>query len=208
MEIVGGRRFVEVPGERAHELPPLLLCSAPEPGRMDHAMEMASTLVEAEEMLPALPVIDPHVEQLLERRRVDLAIQLVQQYAGLVTHWRLGDSILDWIRQCEMTFELRPELRALLRPDVWPHAGRSSFVTLLHDKSVDMHGLDARKAVGTRLNFRQPPPLGCFSNNFLLLLKGSVAEAAYGAWEAMTPDPVSSLPPERFNFQVLDIDEQ
>jgi hypothetical protein len=206
MEIVGGRRFVEIPGDRTHELPPLLMTSKPEPGRLDHAMEMASVVVESEELIPSLPVDDPNMEQMLDMRRTDLAVQLVQQYAGLVAHWRLGDSVIEWIRQCEMTFEMRQDLRPLLRADVWPHAGRSSFVTLLRDKKVDTHGLSLERAVGTRLNFRQPPPLGCFSNNFLLLLKGSVADAAYDAWAAMSPEPVSSLPPERFQFDVLDLD--
>jgi hypothetical protein len=207
MEIVGGRKYVDVPGEKTHELPPLLMATAPEPGRMDHAMEMASRLVEAEEMIPTLPVLDPNLEQLLESRRLDLAVQLVEQYAGLVQHWRVGDSVLEWIRQCEATFELRQDLRPLLRADVWPHAGRTSFVTLLRDKKVDARGIDLERAVGTRLNFRQPPPLGCFSNNFLLLLKGNVAQAAYHAWASLSPSPEASLPPERFSFQVLDMDE-
>lgn len=207
MQIVGGRQFIEVPGDKTHELPPLLVTSSPEPGRLDHAMEMASSLVEAEELIPTLAVSDPNVEHLLDSRRMDLALQLVQQYSGLVVHWRLGDSILDWIRQCEQTFELRQDLRSLLKADIWPHAGRSSFVTLLGDKHVNTHGIDPARAVGTRLSYRQPPPLGCFSNNFLLLLQGHMARTAYDAWAAMSPDPVCALPPERFQFEIVDIDE-
>ena len=61
---------------------------------------------------------------------MDLAINLADQYLRFVTEWQWGDSILEWIRQCEITFGTRLELRNLLRPDVWPHAGRASFVIL------------------------------------------------------------------------------
>ena len=71
----------------------------------------------------------------LDRRKMDLAINLADQYLRFVTEWQWGDSILEWIRQCEITFGTRLELRNLLRPDVWPHAGRSSFVSLLEDKA-------------------------------------------------------------------------
>ena len=204
MEILGPKRFVEIPGGRQHELPPLLLRTAPEPARYEHAMEMAGALIDEEELipLPPAPVEDPAVELMLDRRRTDLALQLVEQYVNLIDAWRLGDSIIEWIRQCETTFEMRSELRPLLRPDVWPHAGRSSFVTLIKDKSVDTHGVEPETAVGLRLSFRQPPPLKCFSNQFLLLLKGTVAHTAYESWARLSPEPVSSLPPERFRFEV------
>lgn len=204
MEILGPKRFVEIPGDRQHELPPLLLRTAPEPSRYESAMEMAGDLVDEEELIPnsSLPVEDPALELMLERRRTDLALQILEHYVGLVDSWRLGDSILEWIRQCETTFELRGDLRPLLRPDVWPHAGRSSFVTLIKDKRVDTHGVEPETAVGLRLSFRQPPPLKCFSNQFLLLLKGTVAHTAYDSWARLSPDPVSALPPERFRFEV------
>ncbi len=126
----------------------------------------------------------------------------IAEYYGMISHWKLGDAILEWIRQCETTFERRQELRPLLRPDVWPHAGRSSFVTLLRDKAVDTRGLDPEKAVGTRLSFRQPPPLDICTDQFLFYLRSTLAEAAYRAWSSLTPEPVSSLPPERFVFEV------
>jgi hypothetical protein len=202
MEIFGDRRFVEIPGDRLHELPPLLLRAGAETGRLNRSLEMANSLIESEEIIPALPLETAEQESQYERRKMDLALQLVEQYLGLIEHWRLGDSILDWIRQCEMTFEMRPDLRALLRPDVWPHAGRSSFVTLLRDKAVDTQGIAPEGAVGLRLSFRQPPPLACFSNQFLFYLKSTVASTAYQTWAGMAPNPVSSLPPERFKFEV------
>ena len=204
MEILGERKFVEIPGDRLHELPPLLLRSAADPDRLEHVMQMAGSLIDDEEMIPALPhapAEDAQIELMLDRRRTDLALQLVEQYVGLIKHWRLGDSILDWIRQCETTFEMRSDLRPLLRPDVWPHAGRSSFVTLIRDKSVDTRGIAPERAVGLRLSFRQPPPLDCFSDQFLLYLKSTLA-AAYDTWAHLSPSPVSSLPPERFRFEV------
>jgi len=120
-----------------------------------------------------------------------------------VAHWRWGDSILEWIRQCEITFETEATLRNLLRPDLWPHAGRASFVTLLTDKSVPTHGVVLENAVGLRLTFRQPPPISCFSNQFLFYLNTSVAGSAYRTWAGLNSDRPALLPPERFHFQVL-----
>jgi hypothetical protein len=161
-------------------------------------------------MIPA-PAMATSMEGLAEyesefdRRKMDLAINMVDQYLHLVTQWQWGDSILEWIRQCEITFGTRLELRNLLRPDVWPHAGRSSFVTLLGDKAVSSAGIELDQAVGLRLTFRQPPPISCFSNQFLFYLNSSVASTAYRTWAHLSPNPVSSLPPERFSFEVIDM---
>ena len=203
MDILGDRRFVELPGTATHELPPLLVRTSPAPKRMDKVMDMAAGIIESEDMIPVTPLDDPRLEVEFDRRRMDLALNLVDQYMGLLSHWTWGDSILEWIRQCETTFDLRSDLRALLRADVWPHAGRTSFVHLLRDKAVETGGVTLERAVGLRLTFRQPPPIRCFSNQFLFYLNSSVATSAYSTWAAMSPDPVSSLPPERFTFQVV-----
>jgi len=205
VEIVGGRRFVEIAGGRTHELPPLLVHSLPALGGLESVVDLAGDIVESEDLVAAPPVENAALELEFQRRRMGLAVSLVEEYRNLLTHWTWGDSIAEWIRQCEITFVARPELRALLRPDVWPHAGRSSFVTLLEDKAAGKKGVDVARAVGLRLTFRQPPPIECFSNQFLLLLKQSVAASAYIAWAGMTPAPVSSLPPERFRFEVVDM---
>jgi hypothetical protein len=205
MDIVGDRKFVEVPGSKTHELPPLLVRSAPHK-RLDKVMDMATAIVESEELLQPAPMDDVAMDAELERRRMDLAVNLVDQYLGLLQHWCWGDSIVEWIRQCESTFGSRMELRNLMRAELWPHAGRSSFVTLLHDKAVDTaEGVELEKAVGLRLTFRQPPPIRCFSNQFLFYLNHSVASSAYSPWASMSPAPVSALPPERFTFQVVNM---
>jgi hypothetical protein len=204
MEIVGGRKYVEIAGNRTHELPPLLVRTSPGVRRLDKVVDMAGDIVVSDDMLASIPAEDAAAVDLdLERRRMDLAINLAEQYLGLLTHWKWGDSILEWIRQCEITFETRPELRSLLHPDLWPHAGRRSFVTLIEDKAVPTEGVDPEKAVGLRLTFRQPPPISCFSNQFLFLLKSSVALSAYQTWARMSPEPISALPPERFHFEVV-----
>jgi len=205
MDILGDRRFVEVPGSRTHELPPLLVHTAPSPKRLDRVMNMAADIIETEDMIPAAVADDPAVDQELDRRRMDLALNLVDQYVAFLSHWSWGDSILEWIRQCEMTFEMRSDLRPLLRADVWPHAGRTSFVHLLRDKAVDTGGVTLEKAVGMRLTFRQPPPIKCFSNQFLFYLNSTVGSTAYHTWAAMNLAPISSLPPERFTFQVVNM---
>jgi hypothetical protein len=166
-------------------------------------VNMANDLIDAEDMLlpPALEGLDAEAD----RRKMDLAINLADQYLGFVTTWQWGDSILEWIRQCEITFGAHLELRNLLRPDVWPHAGRSSFVVLLEDKAVPSDGVNVEKAVGLRLTFRQPPPISCFSNQFLFYLNSTVGSTAYQTWAHLSPAPISSLPPERFTFQVIDM---
>ena len=78
-------------------------------------------------------------------------------------------------------------------------------IDLLRDKEVDTGGVTLEKAVGMRLTFRQPPPIKCFSNQFLFYLNASVASTAYDTWAAMSPKPVSALPPERFTFQVVNM---
>ena len=204
--ILGDRKFVEIPGSKTHELPPLLVRTAPGVKRLDRVMEMASDLIEQEDMIPVSPEeADPALSREFERRRLDLALNLTEQYLGFVLHWRWGDDVLEWIRQCEITFGHRMELRNLLRSDIWPHAGRSSFVTLLEDKAVDTHGVGLEKAVGMRLTFRQPPPLKCFSNQFLFYLNNTVADSAYHTWAAMGADDPGALPPERFHFDVVNM---
>ncbi|MBL8229023.1 MAG: hypothetical protein JNL98_11120 [Bryobacterales bacterium] len=202
MNIIGDRSFVEIPGDKQHDLPPLLVHSSPQFKRLDKIVDMAASIVETEDMLPAQFAEDIVATQ---QRKMDLAIHLVEQYKRLVQHWQWGDDILEWIRQCEITFEARPDLRHLLRGDVWPHAGRSSFVRLLEDKSVPTEGVQVEKAVGLRLTFRQPPPIAFFSNQFLFYLKDSVGDSAYQTWASKQPDPVSALPPERFTVQVVNM---
>jgi len=205
MDIIGDRRFVEIPGEKQHELPPLLVHSTPQIRRLDRVVGMANHIIESEDMIPPDPLDEVVAEGDVDRRKMDLALNLVNQYRILINHWQWGDDILEWIRQCETTFDINRELRNVLRHDVWPHAGRSSFVTLLHDKAVDTNGVELQKAVGLRLTFRQPPPISCFSDQFLFYLNSSIASTAFQTWTHMAPDPVSSLPPERFSFQVYNM---
>jgi hypothetical protein len=201
MDIVGDRKFVEVPGGKTHELPPLLVSADRKMKRLDRVMQMAADMVDSEDIINDAVVTMPDLD--LSRRKMDLAINLVDQYLTLVTHWKWGDSILEWIRQCETTFETRLELRNLLHANVWPHAGRSSFVQLLADKAVDTDGVSLGEAVGLRLAFRQPPPISCCTNQFLFYLNSTVGSSAFQKWVHMTPAPISCLPPERFDFQVV-----
>jgi hypothetical protein len=205
MDILGERKFVEIPGDRMHELPPLLVRSTPV-RRMEKMFSMASEVIESGNVLEHPLASDPALELDFERRRMDLALNLVDQYLTFQHYWAWGDSILEWIRQCEMTFETRADLRPLLKSDIWPHAGRKSFVTLLEDKARSIpstDGIPLEGAVGLRLTFRQPPPLGCFSDQFLFYLNGKLAQSAFETWAQMNADPISDLPPERFRFDVV-----
>lgn len=205
MDMVGGRRFVEVPGEKTHELPPLFVGSASEVDRVSRMMDVAADIIDQEEMIPSVAADRIASEQMVERRKMDLALNLVDQYLGLLKHWHWGDAVIEWIRQCEITFGERIELRNLLRSDLWPHAGRSSFVVLLEDKEIPTGGVQIEKAVGLRLAFRKMPPIRCCSDQFLFYLNDSVAETAFRTWHSMTPDPVASLPPERFQFDIVNL---
>jgi hypothetical protein len=207
MEILGSRKFVEVPGSRTHELPPLLVRTEPNVRRLDRVMDMANDLIDEEDMIPSYPM-DAAAPDEADRRKMDLALNLIDQYMEFVRHWQWGDGILEWIRQCETTFETRVDLRNLLRADLWPHAGRASFVTLLEDKSVETGGVGIEKAVGMRLTFRKPPPLKCFSNQFLFYLNSTMANTAYHTWSGLTPAPVSAFPPERFIINIVDMSLQ
>ncbi len=197
MDIIGNRRYVEIPGDATHELPPLLVSSTPRLAPLAEMVDRAVGIVEDEDIIAD--------SESLERNRFDLALNLAEHYLTLLAHWRWGDSVLEWIRQCEITFEAHAALRRLLRPDIWPHAARSSFVTLLADKAVPTRGVVLEDAVGLRLTFRQPPPIDCFSEQFLFYLNHSVALSAYRTWAQLNPDPAALLPPERFHFQILSL---
>src|SRR4051795_12139334 len=85
-------RYIEIPGSGTHELPPLLVHAAAEHAPVE---DMESVLGEADDML-GVSDASPDV---LEQRRFELALQLREQYKGLLSHWLWGDSILEWIRQ-------------------------------------------------------------------------------------------------------------
>jgi hypothetical protein len=197
----GSRRYVEIPGSATHELPPLLVRGKMDTGSREEMVERAGEIVESDDIIPdEIPS-----EGIREQRKLDLALHLTDQYFGLLTHWSWGDSILEWIRQCEITFESQSALRHLLHNEIWPHAGRSSFVDLLLQKHVTAPGVGFEKAVGLRLTFRQPPPIDFFSNQFLFFLNSAVAGSAYEAWSHMSTETPGLFPPDRFHFQVLDL---
>jgi len=208
MHIFGDRKFIEVPGAKTHELPPLLVKSVHQVKRLDKVMGMAEEIVEQEDLIPSLPLDDLTPPAEVERRKLDLALNLVDNYLAFVTHWQWGDSVIEWIRQCEITFDQRLELRHLLSRNIWPHASRASFVTLLEDKAVPHQGVSLEKAVGMRLTFRQPPPIGCFSDQFLFYLNASVANSAFQSWSALGTGDAPALPPERFHFEVHNLSLQ
>jgi hypothetical protein len=194
-------RYIEIPGIKTHELPPLLVHAVNEHAPEEVNTELEAVMSEAEDMLAS----NDDAQELLEQRKFELALQLVEQYKALMAHWFWGDGILEWIRQCETTFENENTLRALLHPDVWPHASRASFVTLLVDKGIRTPGVELGRAVGLRLTFRQPPPVDCFSSQFLFYLNSKVADTAYQTWSHLVPQACALLPPDRFHFEVLSL---
>jgi hypothetical protein len=204
---MGEAIYVEVPGHGTHELPPLLVRGLPEgtPAR-EELVELATGIVDSEDMLA-----ENLSAESAEECKLNLAIHLADQYFRLMAHWQWGDSILEWIRQCEITFETHDILRGLLRRDLWPHAGRSSFVDLLVDKQAaeetrETKGVALEKAVGMRLTFRQPPPIDCFSNQFLFYLNSPLADTAYHTWSHSGARQAAHFPPSRFHFEILQLE--
>jgi hypothetical protein len=193
------RPYIEVPGAGTHELPPLLVRTIPEEASREDLVERATAIVETEDMVADV------APDTMDQRKFDLALHLTDQYLGLLSHWAWGDSVLEWIRQCETTFAATSTLRHLLGRDVWPHASRSSFVDLLLDKHVPTHGVAIDRAVGMRLTFRQPPPIDCCSQQFLFFLNRHLAGTAYETWARLSPESGAHLPPNRFHFEIHDM---
>jgi hypothetical protein len=196
------RSYIEVPGAGMHELPPLLVRSIPEDADRADLVERAAAIVELEDLIGDDP------PDRMEQRRLDLALHLTDQYFGLLSHWAWGDSVLEWIRQCEITFAATGALRDLLSQDIWPHASRHNFVDLLVDKQVPTRGVAIDRAVGMRLTFRQPPPIDCCSDQFLFFLNSRLAGTAYETWARMSPESTAHLPPDRFHFEIHDMRPQ
>jgi hypothetical protein len=196
------RSYIEVPGAGTHELPPLLVRGIPEDANREDLVQRAAAIIDLEDM------IEDASPDTMDQRKLDLALHLTDQYFGLLSHWAWGDSVLEWIRQCEITFAATSALRNLLSRDLWPHAARSSFVDLLVDKHVHTHGVAIDRAVGMRLTFRQPPPIDCCSDQFLFFLNTRLAGAAYETWARMSPESTAHLPPNRFHFEIHDMRPQ
>jgi len=133
------RQFLEIPGLSIYELPPLLMHASTHIKRLNKTLEMAGTIVESEDLESAAraKVTDATFAFAgTTSNKMHLALDLVEEYMKLLHKWRCGRDILHWISQCEITFENLADLRQALRTQLWPHSARSSFVTLLGDKSA------------------------------------------------------------------------
>lgn len=196
MQTLGDRDYVDIPGERVHELPPLLLKDSRPASSLHDILATAQQMIDNDDLIAA------QLSDTLESRRIGMAVNLADHYSTFLKHWFWGDSIREWIGQCETTFGTHPALKPLLSPDIWPHASRASFVRLLEDKHVPHGDVDLENAMGYRLTFRQPPPIEFFSEKFLLYLNESLAAGAFETWASSSGASPASLPPERFKFFV------
>ena len=200
MEIIGNRKYVNIPGGKTHELPPLLLRERTTPTPLEQIVALAEQMVETEALGPEIRRAAYENDSSFQQRKFNLAINFAEHYLQFLRHWDWGESIVEWIRQCETTFENKPALRPLMHADVWPHVNQSSFVTLLSDKAVLSGDVNLENAVGFRLTFRQPPPIESLSENFLVF-NAPLAQKAYHTWADAARE--GSLPPERFHFLVV-----
>ncbi len=199
---IGDRVFLELPGEKKFELPPLLVHNGGNPPRKDHLLSLAQQVVEKDDLVPTTPLDLVAGEGAIERRKFDFALNVVERHLAVVRAWHWGNAIQTWMVNCEEVFARTPVLKPCLAPDIWPHAGRSSFVRLLADKGVRPEA-ELLEAVGLRLAFRQPLPLNCVSDNFLFFMGQTLSATAFRSWETMSPPPHHDLPPERFSFEVV-----
>ena len=195
------QRYIEIPGSKTHGLPPLLVHSTEEQEPEESTVELASVMSEAEDMLAA----SDEDQETVEQRKFELALQLAEQYRSW---WRIGSGAMGFwsgFASAKPRSSNENTLRQLLHPDVWPHANRASFVTLLADKGVGTPRVELERAVGLRLTFRHPPPIDCVSNQFLFYLNSKIAGTAYRTWSHLVPHEAAAFPPERFHFEVLSI---
>jgi len=200
MEIIGNRKYLNIPGGKTHELPPLLLKERAAPTALEQILALAEQMVETEALSSEIRQELRESDLSFQQRKYHLAINFAEHYLKFLKHWDWGESIVEWIRQCETTFETKAALRPLMHADVWPHVNHSSFVTLLADKAVPSGQVNLENAVGFRLTFRQPPPIECLSDNFLVF-NAPLAQKAYHTWADAAKQ--GSLPPERFHFLVV-----
>ncbi len=207
MDILGDNTYVEIPGDDVYELPPLLLGASQSPRRAEKAMKMAEDIVREGGIIPdsILYTLNPAD---LEQRQMGIAVNLVERYLALHKQWYQGKCIQKWVTDCELTFSLKGNLNKLLRPDLWPHAGRISFISLLKTKAPEQIPTRVEEALGLRLTFNRFPPLVCLTDQFLLLHAPTIAGQAFETWAKKAPAPTSLLPAERFNFQVVDISKE
>ena len=196
---IGERRFFKIPGNNKFELPPFF---------MEKELILQSNILELAEKIVESDMIDVSEyftkEGLVENARINLALNFADQYYKFCATWHFGNAILDWIRHCQSTFKYNHILCHLLGPDLWPHVGQKSFVNLLADKSVCSLKC-AKTSLGLRLMIRKRLPLDCCTDDLLFYLGQKVTETAYNEWAGKLSEPVKSLPPERFYFEVLSI---
>lgn len=201
---IGNRRFVDIPGDpnKIFELPPLLI--AQEVTEDSFGEEILSA-VERDGLIELPDNIIPNEKslQMLEMARFDLANNLGEKYTDVIRNWYLGEFILEWIRQCEITFSHSTELKKLIHPDIWPRADRKNIATLLTDKSV-CEEEELQSAIGVRISYRILPPVKYFSDHYLFYIGPIVHKTAYNAWASSYPAQIE-LPPERFHFEVQSI---
>jgi hypothetical protein len=197
--------LLEIPGDKVYELPPFCLSGKPQALWSEVNFRNAEKLVREEGLIPntSSTVLDPGTAL---RQEHDLAINIAERYRRLQLLWRLGDDILRWVTHCETTFKLNATLNPFLSPDIWPHAGRTSFIHLLETKNI-ADALETEQAIGLRLAFRKPLPLNCLSDQFLFFLSPAVTKEAFITWTSMVPPPIHRFPPNRFDFQVFNLEE-
>jgi len=106
------KQYVQIPGIRNHELPPLLVKTSPPEVDFDKILGTACKLVDEDIITPAfLRGTRAEMEEMSdESTRRALGTKVLEDYQNFLRHWQLGYDIMEWVRQCVTTFETRADL--------------------------------------------------------------------------------------------------
>ena len=72
LKMLGSRRFIEIPGERAYELPPLMLKQVESPNELQEMVGAAEGIVEGDALIPDKLRDLPDAEAVLSHHRFGL----------------------------------------------------------------------------------------------------------------------------------------
>lgn len=193
-----GNIFLNIPGEKRWELPPLILFTP----RKEENPETLNKVMEVIEESDFVFMDDIS----LYNAKANLAQNAWREYLKIIDTWYLGKNIFEWLSECMTTFTADPILKNILRPGLWPYPDYSCLVDMLDKKcSLDeklkslVNG-NIKISVGMRLSFEQPPPVEYLTHDFLFYLAPKLAQNAYNNWqEKRTVNGL--LPSERFCFE-------
>jgi hypothetical protein len=190
--------YLQIPFPGLIELPPLLISPT-------RSVEL--DLYEAAERVSETGFLTNQDSRDFQARAYNSVSFLANAYTGLLNTWRIGTDVMEWTRQCSITFEDIPVLKeTFCESDIWPNPRVHLLVELLKEKVVDLNGTDLEVATGLTRTFQVEPPFVSLTPEFMLFLYQTAGRSAYQNWSGTSPPPNLRLPPDKFYFQIPHID--